>query len=161
MTTTEQALFDEFAGPLIGLPVSHVWRGYGSALMLEFGALTSRHIKRDGSLGNPSGEMGLMIEWSWRIEGKRSILCGSWTDEQRWKKTFDRLTRTTVAAATLFGRLPEIDLTLSNRIHVVSLMTAQGDPAWTLFERRSGRVRWIHVKHGKLQIEADIQKQFS
>lgn len=110
---------------------------------------------------NPSGEMGLMIEWSWRIEGKRSILCGSWTDEQRWKKTFDRLSRTTVAAATLFGRLPEIDLTLSNRIHVVSLMTAQGDPAWTLFERRSGRVRWIHVKHGKLQIEADIQKQFS
>jgi hypothetical protein len=34
-----------------------------------------------------------------------------------------------VAGASLFGRLPEIDIALSSGLHVVSLMTTQGDPA--------------------------------
>ena len=95
--------------------------------------------------------MGLMIEWDWRIEGKRSILCGSGTDEQRWPRALAWLTNTTVAGVTLFGRLPEVDLTLSNGMHIVSLMTAQGDPAWTLFDRRNSggcNIGWTNVQRG-------------
>ena len=29
---------------------------------------TAPGIRRDGSAGNPKGEMTLFIEWSWRIE---------------------------------------------------------------------------------------------
>jgi len=68
---------------LISMPVTHVWRGAGSALFLEFGALTQR-MRRDGSAGNARGEVTLMIEWSWRIEAPDSILCGSWSDVLAW-----------------------------------------------------------------------------
>jgi hypothetical protein len=148
----QQALFDAFVSPLIGLPVAHVWQGHGSAIFLEFGTLTPR-VRRDGSPGHPEGEMGLMVEWSWRIEGWRSILCGSWSDEERWPRAFACLTKATVAGATTFGRLPEIDLALSTGVHVVSLMTATGDPVWTLFDRRGGRDRWLCVRRGRLIVE--------
>ena len=94
-----------------------------------------------------------MIQWSWRIEGKRSILCGSWTDEHRWPRALACLTKATVARVMLFGRLPEIDLALSNGAHVVSLMTAQGDPAWALFDRRGDGKRSLHVQRGHLCVE--------
>ena len=147
MTTTD---FAAFSAPLIGQPVSHLWRGHGSALFLEFGQLRPS-IRRDGSLGNPKGEMSLMIEWSWRIEGRRSILCGSWSDEQKWPRAFKLVRSASVAEAILFGRLPEIELCLSNGVRVLSFMTAEGNPMWTLFDRDGDR--WLCVRRGILGIE--------
>jgi hypothetical protein len=157
MVRTLDLQFEDFATPLVGLPVSHSWRGHGSAIFLEFGQLSpSSRLRRDGSPCAPQGEMGLMIEWSWRIEGRRSILCGSWSDEERWPRALACLTRASVAGASLFGRLPEIDVALSSGLHVVSLMTAQGDPAWTLFDRRDGEDRWIGVRRGRLLAEVAV-----
>jgi hypothetical protein len=55
---------------MLGMEVTHVWRGYGSALFLEMGKLTPQ-MRRDGTPGNPKGEMELMIEWNWRIEDEK------------------------------------------------------------------------------------------
>lgn len=96
-----------------------------------------------------------MIQWSWRIEGRRSILCGSWADERRWLLALACLTKTSVASVALFGRLPEIDLTLCSGMHVVSFMTVQGDPEWTLFDRRGGGSRSLYVRRGRLCVEVD------
>jgi hypothetical protein len=153
MIQAQQALLDAFVAPLIGLPVAHAWRGYGTPIFLEFGALTPWHSMRDGSPGQPQGEMELMIEWSWRIEGRRSILCGSSTEEKRWPRALACLTKATVAGVTVFGRLPEIDVALSTELHVVSLMTAEGGPGWTLFDRRGERSRWLRVRCGLLVVE--------
>ena len=146
--------FAAFTAPLIGLPVSHVWRGHGSAIFLEFGKLSPRN-RRCGSQGSPQGAMSLMIEWSWRIEGRRSILCGSWSDDEKWPKAFRLACNATVASATLFGRLPEIELCLSNGVHVLSFMSAEGNPHWVLFDRRGDVPRWLRVRRGVLQIETD------
>ena len=87
--------------------VSSVWNGYGSALFVEFGALaTMRRPRRKAS--RPSGELSLMIEWSWRIERPRSILGGSWSSEKRWPGMFQKLNGATVAEVELFGAIPEI-----------------------------------------------------
>lgn len=72
----ELVTFEAFASELIGMPVSRIWQRYGSAIFLEFGRLHSTR-KRDGQPGSPRGEWTLMIEWSWRVEGKRRIWCGS------------------------------------------------------------------------------------
>lgn len=149
-----EAQFQRLRSTLVGLPVTHVWRGYGSALFLEFGELRARRTRRDGSQGNPQGNMSLMIEWSWRIEGPRSILCGSWSNERRWPAAFARLLDARVLEISMFGRLPEIDLGLSNKLHVVSLMTAEGQPQWALFDRHDGENCWIRVKRGALCFEA-------
>jgi hypothetical protein len=152
MSATE---FDAFIARLIGLPVSHLWRGYGSALFLEFGELQAdARTSGDGTAGSYTGEMSLMVEWSWRIEGRRSILCGSWSDEKKWPRAFRLVRNAKVANAALFGRLPEIELSLSNETRVLSFMTAEGNPEWTLFDRRGDETRWLHVRHGVVRIEA-------
>ncbi len=145
---------DSMMAPLIGMPVSHVWRGYGSALCLECGELRPT-TKRDGSPGNPRGELSVLVEWSWRIEGRRSILCGSWSDERTWPRVFALLRDTEVADASLFGRLPEIELRLSNEVRFLSFMTAAGDPHWTVFDNRGDATRWLCVRGGALRIETE------
>ena len=137
-----QADFEEFGKPLIGLPVSALWRGYGSAIFLEFGNVKPRQ-RRDGSPGNPRGEWTLMLEWSWRIEGKRRIWCGSWSDGERWPRAFRRVIGARVETISLFGRIPEIDIALSTGVHVVSFMTHEADPEWALINRRTHSVRVI------------------
>jgi hypothetical protein len=37
-----------------------------------------------------------MIEWSWRIEGKRRIWCGRWGDGERWPRAFGGIERAKV-----------------------------------------------------------------
>jgi hypothetical protein len=143
-----------FRDALIGLPMSHFWRGYGSAIFLEFGRLTPR-TRRSGKAGNPRGELGLMIQWSWRIENAASILCGSWSEERLWAPTFDLLRNKVVAELSVVGRLPEIVVGLTEGLYVSSFMTAEGDPQWSLFDRRSGTVRWLCVRDGSLKIELD------
>ena len=124
-----------FLDALQGKVVSHVWRGYGSALFLEFGALTPRKM-RDGSDGEPDGVVSLMIEWSWRIELPRSILGGSWSSERRWPGMFKRLVGGTVTEVEIFGKIPEIAVTLSNGLRVVSFMTAEGQPSWAIITHK-------------------------
>ena len=144
------AQFDEYRQALIGLEVSHVWRGYGSALFIEFGML--KPVRRlDGSEGNPNGELGLTVEWSWRIENKSSIVCGSWSDESIWQATFDSLKGETVVNALLFGRLPELSVELTNGLFIVTFMTAEGDPEWALGDHRAPEgSRWLSVRDGRL-----------
>lgn len=131
MTSSDVDKFREFTKGMVGSPVGHLWNGYGSALFLEFGHLTPR-IRRDGSLGNPKGEWTLSVEWSWRIDGKRRIWCGSWSDHQRWNHVLPNLKGSTVRSIDLFGKLGEVDLHLSNGLNLLSFMTEQGDPAWSI-----------------------------
>lgn len=87
-----------------------------------------------------------MVEWSWRIEDATSIRCGSWSDETLWEPTFSTLLGCEVSHVRTFGQLPEIEIGLSNGVSVLSFMTAEGSPAWTLFDRRKPQVRWLSVE---------------
>jgi hypothetical protein len=136
---------------LIGFPLSHIWRGYGSTIFLEFGRLTPR-TRRNGEAGNLAGEFGLMIHWSWRIESKTSILCGSWSKEELWQPTFDLLLNKAVVDLSVIGRLPEVVVGLTEDHYVSSFMTADGGPSWTLFDRRGDTVRWLTVREGSLDV---------
>ena len=151
MQSDQTALFYNFTRGMIGLPVNHLWMGHGSALFLELGDLTPT-MRRDGSDGNPNGEMSVMIEWSWRIEGRRSIICGSWSDEDEWPRGFSVLRNQIVMEVSSFGRLPEIDLKFSNDAHCLSFMTAKGGPVWAIFDRRKGEERMLHSRNGRIEI---------
>ena len=142
----------QFAAATRGMPVSHVWRGYGSALFIELGKLTPS-MRRDGSPSEAMGEIEIMIEWSWRIEDQRSILCGSWSDEELWAPSFARLLGQNVDDLSVFGRLPELMLSLSGGLHVSSFMTAEGDPAWTVFDRRGPIARTLDCRLGVVAVD--------
>ena len=148
--------FVAFSKSLIGLPVSHLWQGYGSAIFLEFGELRQR-LRRDGTEGNPQGEFTLTIEWSWRIEGKRRIWCGSWSERARWSKAFSRLEGAKVVSVSLYGRLPEIELTFSNGLHLLSMMTSEGDPEWGLTKREGRHSTSVYVRAARLWIDSVME----
>jgi hypothetical protein len=147
-----------FRDALIGLPLSHFWRGHGSAIFLEFGRLTPT-TRRTGVTGNPRGELGLMVEWSWRIENRTSILCGSWSDEHLWEPTFDLLRNRAVVDLSVVGRLPEVVVALAEDRYVSSFMTAEGDPSWALFDRRGDTLRTLSVRRGSLNIDIKLRTE--
>jgi hypothetical protein len=147
-----------FRDALIGLPLSHFWRGHNSAIFLEFGRLTPT-TRRTGVTGNPRGELSLMVEWSWRIENRTSILCGSWSDERLWEPTFDLLRNRAVVDLSVVGRLPEVVAALAEDRYVSSFMTAEGDPSWALFDRRGDTLRTLSVRGGSLNIDIKLRTE--
>lgn len=134
------------------MPVSDVWRGAGSAIYIEFGNLTPT-TKRDGSPGQPNGELTLMIEWSWRISDNRAVLAGSFSDQADWLEILTALVGSSVIAVELFGELPEILISLSCGKRVASFMTADGQPEWAIIGRQPS-LGSLCVENSELVIES-------
>jgi hypothetical protein len=130
---------EEFQGlvhPLIGLPVSRVWRGAGSAIFLEIGKLfkeTWRYPKKKRKTTSIVGQFGVMIEWTWRVERPKSILFGSWSTDRMIDNRLPKLRGHTVTSIEIKGRLPELVIQLSGGFWVHSFATAEGQPTWCVF----------------------------
>lgn len=101
-----------------------------------------------------------MIEWSWRIEDNDSILCGSWSDEKGWEQVFKSLIGRTVQDVSIYGRLPELSISFTGNLYVASFMTAEGQPAWTIFGGSIGQHSsgCIAVRNGRIyeDLEAEM-----
>jgi hypothetical protein len=145
-----QSSFDRIAADMVGMKVSQLWRGYGSAIFVELGNLSPGPLRRDGSAGKPIGELTLGIEWSWRMEDATSIICGSWSEDALWEPVFDLVRNSHVVSLGLFGRLPEVVLSLTEDRHLVSFATTEGQPQWHLADRRSNPPIWLEVRDGEL-----------
>lgn len=132
--------------PLIGLPVSHAWRGYGTAMFLEFGALTMPGPSTPRSR-NPKGEATLMVQWSWRVETRGAVQFGSWSGNKKMDNGIQQLKARTVLDIGLVGRLPEVYIELSGQRWVHTFMTREGQPEWTVFlpDRT-----WITFRGGRI-----------
>lgn len=143
----------EFRDVLIGMQVSHVWRGFGSAIFLEFGNLQDRGVRKDGTKRNPDGDVSVMIEWSWRIEKARSILGGSFSSDGKFLGMLKKLVGATVADMKVTDGLPELVLTFSNGLKLASFMTAEGQPQWAVITRRPN-LGTLHVERGRLVVES-------
>lgn len=148
---TPSEAFESSAASLVGLSVSHVWRGYGSALFIEFGTLQPVG-NRDGAPGHPEGQVSLGVEWSWRIEDQTAIRCGSWSEEDLWEPVFNTLRHAQVVRCELFGTLPEVMITTGSGIRFLSFSTTDGQPQWHLVDRRDGPPRWFTVREGRLHL---------
>ena len=148
-----QATFERIRSEIVGMTLSLLWRGHGSAIFLEFGELTPKGTRRDGSASRPTGEFSVGIEWSWRIENERSIVCGSWSEENIWEQSFALIRNTRLSALDTFSRLPELDLAFENQHHLLSFSTADGQPDWFIIDRRSQEPITLMVDDGQLVIE--------
>ena len=143
-----------FFDALIGKTVSEVWRGAGSAIFIEFGNLTQTTM-RDGSPGQPNGELTLMIEFSWRISDDKAILAGSFSSETDWSGILRSMVGSSVIAVEIFGELPEILVSLSCGKRAASFMTADGQPEWAIISRQPN-LGSLCVNNSELIIESNI-----
>jgi hypothetical protein len=151
--------FAELAEPLIGLPISRVWRGYGSALFLEIGALTEKVLRRSNGTSKISseGQFGIMIDWSWRVERPRSIYFGSWSSDRIIDNRLNKLQGKTIIDLQVEGRLPELVVTLSGGLWVCSFATVEGQPEWCLFLNDRSPREWLGSEQGRLIKEISHQ----
>lgn len=141
--------FERRTAPLLGLPITHPWRGHGSALFLELGPL--KRIRRRRRAGHSlKGLAGVMIEWSWRVERQRSIDFGSWSTDSKIDSGIRGLKRAKVKSVQVEGRLPELCLALSDGRQVRSFMSSDGQPRWVLFLPDGS---WLKVQRGVLMRE--------
>ena len=133
--------FHRLVQPLVGLPVSRAWRGYGSAAFLELGKLTEVYERTK----RPKGEAGVMIQWSWRVESARAIVVGSWCGDRKITHGVEALAGRKIEGISLVGRLPEVSIRLSGGRWLHSFMTADGQPTWSVFLPDGS---WLCVRRG-------------
>ncbi len=124
-------VLDGFAEHLIGAPVTHYWRGKGSALFIEFGVLNM-----EGRRNNLRGRMSLQLLCDWRVEGRRTILCGSSNDAAVSARSLRLLKSGVVRSVSLVGYMKELEIFLSNDLRLQSFSCSRGDPQWCLLDNR-------------------------
>lgn len=139
-------LFEARQKRLRGMELTYAWQGYGSAYFLEFGNLRYGFFPKGKRRNFPTGEMSVFLSWSWRIEYGNRIVCGSWSDDDDWKPVFDGLLGATVVDVTHFGRLPEIEIELSNGVRLLSFMTVEEGPDWTISNRDPSGEKGLYLQ---------------
>ncbi|MFZ6799045.1 hypothetical protein ACO0KZ_04540 [Undibacterium sp. Di24W] len=137
---------------LSGMTVSHVWLGIGSALFLELGTLSEGNKRKDGSLGNSIGEVTVMVDFDWRVERQRSILGGSHDTPKRRISISNLLLNTTIVSAQTVGRIPELQMQLSNKLWISTFSHDKGQPTWAVGFNSLG-LGWLCVERGKLCVD--------
>ena len=135
--------FEELASQLVGLDVSQSRRGAGSAVLLDLGRLTDVPLLK-GGVGR-EGQATVMIDWSWRVEGPRSVRFGSWSGDTKISNGIASLAGSTVTAIAVEGRLPELMVEFDKRLRIRSFTTVEGQPEWTLFLLDGS---WLRVARG-------------
>ena len=115
---------------LVGMQISRAWIGYGTAAILELGALREE-TGPDGKAFQ-KGDATVMVGWSWRVEGPWSVMFGATSSRRQVSEGLTGIEGLTLASVTLDGALPEISLDLSNGMRMRSFMSADGDPEWLM-----------------------------
>jgi hypothetical protein len=147
MTKTKITIkeFIKSTRPMVGLELSHAWRGHGSAIFLEIGTLT-----QDAKRNHPQGEFSIMLDCSWRIEKSRSILVGSLATHARIEEQLNKLIGSRVKEIGLFSALPEIMISFDSNIRFLSFEAYEAHPAWGL---RLPDGLWLGSCNGELTKE--------
>jgi len=136
----DRSEFERLITPLIGLPVNWPWRGYGSAIFLELGALrrTPRKSPRGGH--RLDGQATIMIEWDWRVENPCWIEFGSSSYDKELDAGLKTLQRHRIEAITFRGRIPELVITFDDDRRLLSFMTNPARPVWCVFLPDGSRI---------------------
>ncbi len=88
-----------------------------------------------------------MLEWSWRVESRRAVRFGSWSGDRKVSNGLASLTGRSIIELGVEGRLPELNVALTGGVWLHSFMTAEGQPAWTVFLPDGS---WLCVERGVL-----------
>lgn len=145
---------NEVIQPLIRLPISLAWKGYGSAIFLELGELTP---SRKPTL-HASGEACIHVEWDWRVEDGPTVDYGSSNSGADIVRGLEGLQGTSIEAITIRGQVPELLIRFSNSRRLVSAAMTTGDPQWAI---RMPDANWMAVEAGVILVGHDSAVQSS
>ncbi len=146
--------FDAQVQPLIGLPVSAPWKGYGSTIFLELGSVTLPEQRRN----HPMGEACISVDWDWRIEADVEVLVGSSTSGPSIQRGIALLQGATVETISVWGKIQELAVTFSNGLCLKSMVMIRDNPRWSI--RLMGG-NWLCSEAGQLFFGAGFSAELS
>ncbi|MCZ7647524.1 MAG: hypothetical protein M5U26_20080 [Planctomycetota bacterium] len=129
-------------------------------MFLEIGRLCNNR-----RANQPCGQVTIMVEAQWRIEGPRSILVGSGFSDRRIDKRLATLLGASVTSIEITGRVPEIAIEINDGRRFVTFTHWDSQPRWSIgFKDLSlfpidphwhgiDVAPWIHVRSGRTEIE--------
>jgi hypothetical protein len=136
--------FDNLVRPLLGLPVSLPWQGFGSAIFLELGSLSPAEPGRRKA---GRGQASIQVEWDWRVEQGARVLGGSSSSGPAIEKGIQTLKDLKVDQIQVHGQVPELVIRFSNGMVLRTMVMKSGDPEWVI---RLPDKSYIHCKAGLL-----------
>ena len=131
--------------PLVGLPVSLPWKGYGSAIFLELGNLAPP--KRSGYHNN--GEAYISIEWDWRVESGTTVQFGSSNSRPDIKRGIEGLRGVSIETISIHGEVPELFIQFSNSQRLMSAAMVTGNPEWSI---KLPNTTWVSCEGGVVYV---------
>lgn len=140
--------FPELVEPLIDLPISRPWKGYGSAIFFELGKLTPQltsYGKRRKAYFK--GQAGISIYWDWRVGNGTRVIFGSSDSGPEIADGMKELQNLTISNITLDKELLEITVRFSNGNFLKSMTMTKGYPQWSI---RLSDEKYLGVKNGQL-----------
>jgi len=136
--------FSRLIEPLIGLPVSLPWKGYGSAIFLELGQLTPSEPKYRN---HADGEASIAVQWDWRVEHQSSVLYGSSNSRPVVEHGLAALKGALIEHLFIAGEVPELTISFSNGHILRTMVMVTGDPEWSI---KLPDGRWLRARANEL-----------
>jgi hypothetical protein len=133
------------------LPVSHVWFGDYSALYLELGELKPGKQRKDGTAGNPFGQITVYAGYSWRLERAGVVYSGKANTTDDRHKVATAVKNSTITTASTVGGTLDLQVEFSNGFWLVTFDETEGDPEWSV-SFNTGREH-LCVSEGRLHVD--------
>lgn len=156
--------FSNLILPIIGMKVSLAWKGIGSAVFLELGALKLSDL---GEKYHQKGEACIYLDFNWRLEKDKSIICGSSDSRPYINEQIKLLEDSFIETIELKGDIPELLIRYSNGMRNQTMQLMSGEPGWSV---RLGNGDYLFFENGSLVLSVndgirdeqsvDYQKEF-
>lgn len=111
------------------MTISRPWKGYGSAIFLELGQLSTQ---MSSERGYDYGEACIDIQWDWRLESDIEVVCGSSNSSPEIELHMGKLLDLSIAGIAVNGQPSELTVQLSNGLRLRSMAMVSGDPQWAI-----------------------------
>lgn len=137
---------------LAGMLVSDIWFSDHSICYLELGSLTPGRVRRNGSIGNPVGEVTVFLGYDWSAQSAglnfSRIYLHKHKDERNALAA--RILGATIESASIAERGLQIQICLSTGVTLISVSLEDEEPDWDVgFNGYRGG--WLGIEDGRLK----------
>lgn len=140
------------------MSLSHIWFSDHSFAYIELGTLSSGRIPRNGSAGNPVGEVTVFLGYDWSAKrGALEIFRKEFHAHTNYRNALAaRIVGATIESACLAAHGLQIEIGTSTGDTLTSASSKGEEPDWDV-GFNSYQDGWLHIENRRLQFSTGIR----